>query len=90
MTVIDFNKKLLETNNAATSPIELNEALKNLGLEDFVMKVARIFSDQVSCVCTETGEPLFDLARARIIREKLRLTFDAVLEVIDGEIEDYG
>lgn len=36
------------------------------------------------------GEPLFDLARARIIREKLRLTFDAVLEVIDGEIEDYG
>ena len=90
MTVIDFNKKLLETNNAFVSPIELNEALKGLGLEDFVMKVSRIFSDQVTCICTETGEPLFDLARARIIREKLRATFDAVLEVIDEEIQEYG
>jgi len=90
MTVIDLNKKLLETNNAYGSHIEINEALQGLGIEEFMLKVTGVFADQVTSVCTETGKPLFDLVRARIIREKLRLTFDAIFEVIDDEIEDYG
>jgi len=90
MEVIDITKKILETNNAVGSAVDFNDAIQQLDLEGFILKTIGIVSDQVTSVCTETGQPLFDVVRARILRNKIKDAFDAIMEVIDEEIKEYS
>ena len=90
MEVIDITKKILETNNAVGSAVDFNDAIQQLDLEGFILKTIGIVSDQVTSVCTETGQPLFDVVRARILRNKIKDAFDAIMEVIDKEIKEYS
>jgi len=90
MEVIDIPKKILETNNAVGSAVGFNDAIQQLDLEGFILKTIGIVSDQVTSVCTETGQPLFDVVRARILRNKIKDAFDAIMEVIDEEIKEYS
>ena len=90
MEVIDITKKILETNNAVGSAVDFNDAIQQLDLEGFILKTIGIVSDQVTSVCTETGQPLFDVVRARILRNKIKDALDAIMEVIDEEIKEYS
>jgi hypothetical protein len=90
MEVIDITKKILETNNAVGSAVDFNDAIQQLDLEGFILKTIGIVADQVTSVCTETGQPLFDVVRARILRNKIKDAFDAIMEVIDEEIKEYS
>lgn len=70
------------------SIVDLDDAFKEMKLDTFVMTCITTFSDQVTCLCNKTGVPLFDLERAKKIREKLDQVFQNVLSIIDEEIEE--
>jgi hypothetical protein len=68
----------------------MDDALKQIGeaMSVFVGRVSGIYANQVTFGCTLTGRALYDVVRARMIREHLRKVFDAFLESFDEEIED--
>jgi hypothetical protein len=75
---------------ASISKTPLDDAVKQMGIGDFYEKVVSVFSDQVTCVCTKTGRPLFDLEKATLIRGQVAQVFDAILQVMDEEIKEYS
>ena len=85
-----FQLKQKEPSDVVGPKENLNDAFKELELENFFKNVITKFSDQVTCVCTKTGSPLFDIQKARIIRDVLANAFTALLETIDEEIEEFG
>jgi len=84
MNVVKFPSKP-NTNSYGTSK-SIGLTLTELG--DIPLRIFTLFSEQVSCVCTKTGNSLFDMERAVQFRDNLARIFDGMLEGIDEEIEE--
>jgi len=74
------------SNYALRTKIKMEDSFKTILSHMHV--VIEQFTEQVTCVCTKTGDPLFDLERALEFRRTLSELFYSLLETIDEEIDE--
>lgn len=77
-------------NMSKAGKVDISEAINKMDLGSFVVNTTKVFSEQVTEVCVVTLRPLFDADKALAIREYLKRSFDAIIETIDEEIEEFG
>jgi len=72
------------------SKVDISEAIDKIGMSEFLTNTTKVFSNQITSVCVVTLRPLFDVDKACAIRDYLKYSFDAILKVINEEIEEFG
>lgn len=87
---VDINEAINKIEVNKEDKVDISEAINKIEFGSFVVNTTKVFSEQVTDVCIVTLRPLFDVDKARAIREFLKRSFDAVIEVIDEEIEEFG